>query len=513
MKNNFYITTTLPYVNNDPHIGFALEIIRADVIARYYLAKGEDVFFNTGTDEHGQKLFEASKKAEMDIKDYVDMYAEKFKELIKPLGIWEGVHFIRTTDEKHIKATEKFWNLCFKNGYIEKRNYQSKYCIGCELEKTDSDLVDGRCPVHPNAELEIRDEENYFFLFSAFRDKLLAFYSANPDFVIPDFRFNEIRAFVERGLQDFSISRLKEKMPWGVPVPNDSEHVMYVWFDALVNYISTIGWPNDMENFQKWWPCVQYCGKDNLRQQSAMWQAMLLSVDLPPSKQIVINGFVNVGGQKMSKSLGNVVNPLSLVDNYGTDALRYYCLRELHPFEDSDYTDEKFKNAYNGNLANGLGNLLSRVLKMSSTYFNGEISDKKDVPLPMRFQIIGGVDSAEGMSINYFIKNNIIPEYEKSIESYELNKALDSVWLLIQKLDEYITSYEPFKLIKINREKTEVVLWNTLLGIQNIGNLLSPFLPETSGKIKDHIGASILPNESVSFKTKTLENPMFMRKE
>jgi methionyl-tRNA synthetase len=527
MSKNFYITTTLPYVNNDPHIGFALEIVRADTIARYKMLKGYEVFFNTGTDEHGQKLFVSAEKAGVDVKDYVDEYAGKFRELVKPLGILDEVHFIRTTDEKHVQAAQEFWKRCDKNGYIEKRTYQSKYCVGCELEKTDSELVEGECPVHPGQQLELRNEENYFFKFSAFTEKLLALYASTPDFVVPDFRFNEIRAFVERGLQDFSISRLKEKMPWGVPVPGDTDHVMYVWFDALVNYISTLDWPSYSEDsndkpsfennlFNKFWvngTPVQYCGKDNLRQQSAMWQAMLLSVDLPPSRQIVINGFVNVGGQKMSKSLGNVVNPLTLIEAYGTDALRYYCLRELHPFEDSDYTDEKFKNAYNGNLANGLGNLLSRVLKMTETYFGGNISDKSDAVLPMRFQLPGGDESSEGMSLHYFIKQTVLPEYERAFSAYEINRALDSVWALIQKLDEYITEYEPFKLIKTDKDKTEGVLWNTLVGLHYISTLLAPALPETSKIIKEHIGANLIEGEPKTFKTKPLEKPLFMRKD
>jgi methionyl-tRNA synthetase len=304
-SKNFYITTTLPYVNANPHMGHALEFVRADVIARYKKLQGFDVFFNTGTDEHGQKIYQKAKEEGKTTQEYVDFYTNKVKELLKLLGVSEDINFVRTTDTHHILAAQEFWKRCDQNGYIYKKNYQIKYCVGCELEKSDSDLVDGKCPDHPNLTIEIIDEENYFFKFSVFGEKLLALYKAHPDFVIPETRFHEIQSFVTRGLQDFSISRLKSKMPWGVEVPGDSEQIMYVWFDALVSYISAIGWPDDLEKFEKWQIAtggmVQYCGKDNLRQQSAMWQAMLMATNLPNSKTIVIDGFVTgAGGIKMS---------------------------------------------------------------------------------------------------------------------------------------------------------------------------------------------------------------------
>ena len=372
-NKKFYITTTLPYVNADPHIGFASEIVRADIIARYRRLAGDNVFFNTGTDEHGLKIYRKAQEQGVDTKTYVDGYVKKFDDLKKALNLSYD-NFIRTTDENHIKSAQEFWKKCEENGDIYKKNYRVKYCVGCELEKTESELDEnGYCPLHPNQKIEIIEEENYFFKWSNYGQKLLDFYKENPDFVVPDFRFNEIKRFIERGLEDFSISRLKEKMPWGVPVPNDDEHIMYVWFDALVNYISCLGWPEDKENFEQFWGtkenrnAIQVAGKDNLRQQSAMLQAMLMSAGLPLSKQIYIFGFVNSEGKKMSKSLGNVVSPFDLVEEYGTDAVRYYIARHLNTFEDSDFTEEKFKEAYNANLANGLGNLVSRVMKMAET--------------------------------------------------------------------------------------------------------------------------------------------------
>jgi methionyl-tRNA synthetase len=364
MNKDFYITTTLPYVNAEPHIGFALEIVQADALARMYKLLGYDVVFNTGTDEHGQKIYDKAVEAKKKPQEYADEYAAKFNDLKKSLNL-SYTNFIRTTDKHHVEAAQEFWTRCFKNGDIYKKNYEMKYCVGCELEKTDSELVDGHCPLHPGLELQIRNEENYFFKFSAYQEKLLQFYKEHHRFVLPAFHYNEIIAFVEKGLEDFSISRLKKKMPWGVDVPNDSEHVMYVWFDALINYISTIGWPTDEKLFEKFWPGTQTAGKDNLRQQSAMWQAMLMSAGLPLSKQIFIHGFITSGGQKMSKSIGNVINPFDMVSKYGTDAVRFYLLREIPSLGDGDFSESRMKELYDSELANELGNLVSRITTLA----------------------------------------------------------------------------------------------------------------------------------------------------
>jgi len=244
MPKPFYITTTLPYVNAEPHIGFAMELIRADIIARSKKLAGHEVFFNTGTDEHGIKVYRKAKEQSIEPQTYVDNLATKYKEILPSLGISPDVNFIRTTDPRHVLAMREFWKLVKKNGFIYKKNYSVKYCVGCELEKTESELVNNRCPLHPLQELEIIKEENYFFKFSAFRKQLLELYAKHQDLVVPTSRLNEIRSFVERGLEDFSISRLASKMPWGILVPDDEQHVIYVWFDALVNYISAIGWPS-----------------------------------------------------------------------------------------------------------------------------------------------------------------------------------------------------------------------------------------------------------------------------
>jgi len=455
-----YITTTLPYVNADPHIGFALEIVKADVMARLWTLQGDEVFFNTGTDEHGQKLWQEAVKRGIEPQEYVDEYAAKFKLLKEKLNLYPGLHFIRTTDPHHVSAAQEFWTRCAANGDIYKKNYQIKYCVGCELEKTDSELIDDCCPLHPNAKLEIIDEENYFFKFSKYQQSLLDLYKARPDFVLPNFRLNEVKLFVERGLQDFSISRLKEKMPWGINVPGDSDHVMYVWFDALINYISTLGWPEDLQNFEKFWGtqerpnALQFGGKDNLRQQSVMWQAMLMSAGLPNSKQVLIQGFVMSGGQKMSKSLGNVINPFELVEKYGTDAVRYVLLRHTSAYEDSDLTLEAIHEHYTANLTNGLGNLVARVMKLSEDY-----------------------------DVVTVIVERIKQSSSSQIKSFEFNEAMNLIWSRIQRLDLRIAEEEPYKIIKTDLVKGKVLIQFMVSELFEIAKDLAPFMPETSEKI------------------------------
>lgn len=480
MPKAFYLTTTLPYVNAPLHMGHALEFVRADTIARYKKLRGFDVYFNTGTDEHGMKIYDKAKEESMEVQAFVDKGFETFKEQLKMFGVLDDIHYIRTTDESHIKAAQEFWNKVNTNGYIYKKQYKAKYCVGCESEKTDSELVNGECPLHPGQELKLINEENYFFKYSSFGDKLLKFYDEHPNFVVPDFRLNEIKNFVKSGLQDFSISRLKEKMPWGIEVPGDSEQVMYVWFDALVNYISTLGWPNDKENFEKYWVNgnpTQYCGKDNTRFQAAMWQAMLMAADIPNSHQIVVNGFITAeGGVRMSKSLGNGVDPKDIVNEYGTDALRYFLLREVGSFEDSPFTLGRFKDSYNSGLANGLGNLSSRILTMSSSY--------------------GVKLTGEELNLNYF------KEKKEDLENFDIHKFMNFIWECMSSLDAYIQKNEPFKKIKINKEEGELDVHYLLLHLYKAALAIEPMLPETSLKIQDLIKQNKKP-----------ETPLFLRKE
>jgi len=457
-------------------MGHAMEFIRADIIARWKKLNGFDVFFNTGTDEHGQKVFAAANGK--DPQAYVDEYASKFKELLPMLGVSDDIHFIRTTDQKHVEAAQELWRRVDKNGYIYKKNYKTKYCVGCEVEKTDSEIVDGRCAIHTNLDLEEREEENYFFKYSAFGDKLLAYYAEHPDFVVPSSRLNEMKEFATH-LEDFSISRLKEKMSWGISVPDDSSHVMYVWFDALTSYISTLGWPHDTEKFEKYWQHgtpVQYCGKDNTRFQAAMWQAMLMAANLPQSDKIVVNGFVTGGGGvKMSKSLGNVVNPLDVVNEYGTEALRYFVARELSTFEDSPFTIERFRESYNSNLANGLGNLVSRIMKMAETNLNtAPVIPEESIP----------------------------QDFKDAMNNFEIGRATEIIGRKIGELDKKIQETKPFSLVKTDPEGGKRIIEELVVELYTVGRMLYSILPEANRKIQALVKANKSPDE-----------PLFLRKD
>lgn len=480
MSKKIYITTTLPYVNSDPHVGFAMEIIRADILARYNTLMGNEVFFNTGTDEHGTKIWEKAQAEGIDVQKYVDSYAEKFKGLSDILNLSSDVHFIRTTDEHHVKAAQEFWRLVDQNGYIYKAPYEAKYCVGCELEKTDSELLDGRCPIHPDKDLQLISEENYFFKFSEFTQPLLDFYEQNKNFVLPDFRFNEIKKFVERGLSDFSISRKKEKMPWGVPVPGDEDQVMYVWFDALVNYVSTLGWP-DGENFSKFWEdgfVLQIAGKDNLRQQSAMWQAMLMAAGIKNTDKVLIGGFLNgPDGKKMSKSSGNVINPYDVVKELGIDPIRFYLTYNVSYFEDSPISVEMIKESYNANLANGIGNLTNRIVKMAENY-----------------DVIVKLPESESV---WKDKEHVGQAYHEAFKKFEPQKALEYLMNEVREMDGFIASEQPFKKVKVDELSAKEDVARLMLNLFYMGVLLEPFMPETSAKVVEAVGTRITPKEPI----------------
>jgi methionyl-tRNA synthetase len=482
-----YITTTLPYINGKPHLGHAFEFVRADAVARFKRLEGFEVFFNTGTDEHGQKVLKRAEEEGLSPQDFADKYSEKYQDLLAELNVSNDA-FIRTTDESHKKSAQEFWKRCDANGDIYKKEYRGLYCVGCEMFVNESDLTEeGECPDHSGQKPVEIEEENYFFRFSNYQDELLKFYKERADFVVPDVRFNEIKRFVEDGLEDFSISRVADKMPNGVPVPGDDSQVMYVWFDALSNYISTLGWPDNEENFQNFWidgAPTQFCGKDNLRQQAAIWQAMLLSAGLPLSRQIVIHGHIQSDGRKMSKSVGNVIDPQEIIDEYSTDMLRYYLLRHLHPFDDPDITEDSLKEAYNGNLANGLGNLVSRVANMYVSY---------DVKVAIDYKAETTLEQEDGEALAGFINE------------YRFDRALDYIWAEIGHLDAFITKEEPYKLIKSDDpeqvEEAKQAVAYLVLRLYDIASMLTPFMPETAKEIKRIIEAKEKPQ------------PLFQRKD
>ncbi|MBI5645142.1 methionine--tRNA ligase [Candidatus Kaiserbacteria bacterium] len=468
MGRPFYLTTTLPYVNADPHIGFALEMVQADILARYHTLIGDEVFFNTGTDEHGLKIYQRAIEEGKDPQAYTDEYAAKFRRLKEKLNLHPDLHFVRTTDPDHKEAAQEMWRRCLAKGDIYKKKYKGLYCIGDEMFLKESDLVNGKCPNHPTMDPIEIEEENYFFRLSTYQDKILG-YLHRESSVVPNWRREEAIKFVERGLEDFSISRDKARLTWGVPVPDDENQVMYVWFDALTNYISTLGWPFDSaqgkpDDFEKYWErgfTLQLAGKDQVRFQSVMWQGMLMSAGLKNTDRVFYHGFITSGGQKMSKSLGNVIDPIAIVEEYGIDALRYFLARHVHPFDDSDVTMGRFKEAYNADLANGLGNLTARIITLA----------EKNLPEPIqRPEAVG------------FPK-----EYTDAIEQYEYNRALSYVWERIQKLDRRITEEEPFKLVKTNPEKGRILIAECASELYAIVRMLNPFMPEANETIKKAI--------------------------
>lgn len=464
-----YLTTTLPYVNGAPHIGFAVEIIRADVAARFHRAQGRDVFFNTGTDEHGTKILQRAKEEGKEPQAFVDEMSAPFRALKDSLDLtWDA--FTRTTDAHHKTAAQEFWRRVAANGHIYKKAYRGLYCVGCEMFVTEKDLLpDGSCPHHPGKVPEEIEEENYFFAFSKFAQPLSDLLAAHHDFVVPDERAREARGLIAQGLEDFSVSRLASKMPWGIPVPDDADHVMYVWFDALVNYISCLGWPEDGARFGRYWgegEPTQFCGKDNLAQQSLRWQAMLLAAELPPSRRVVVNGFITADGQKMSKTLGNVVDPLALVASHGSDALRFFAVRELSPFEDSDFTAARFAESYRSGLQNGFGNLASRILTLSEMH------------LP------------EGSEL---VETDLPEQYLAGFHSWNLKAAADFAWEQIGALDRKIQETEPFKLVKTDLPRAKVLLAEMRQSLFEIARMAEPIVPKGAALVLAALRANKKP--------------------
>jgi methionyl-tRNA synthetase len=465
---NRYITTTLPYVNADPHIGTVVEFVQADTLARAWRAQGDEVFFTMGTDEHGQKILEAAQKAGQDVHAYVDHFSGEIERLHAALNLSNNA-FIRTTNAKHYAAAQEMWRRCEAAGDIYKKTYTGMYCIGCEAFKTDKELTeDGHCLIHPSIIPQEITEENYFFALSRYQDRLIEYLnnSDNSSRVIPEWRRLEALQFVEQGLEDVSISRDKARLSWGVPVPGDDTQVMYVWFDALTNYISTLGWPEESEagNFQKFWQhgkTLQLAGKDQVRFQSIMWQGMLMSAGIKTTDTVFYHGFINSGGQRMSKSLGNVISPYELVAKYGTDATRYMLLRHVHPVDDSDITWDRLDEWYTANLVNGLGNLVARVMKLAETHLESDDA------------ALDGVQDLSGLS----------GELAGLLEHFEFNKGMDLLWKRIQEADERITREEPFKLVKTNPAEGKRILTELVEAVSSIAKDLAPWMPHTSGVI------------------------------
>jgi len=459
MVKKFYITTTIPYANAHPHIGFALEIIQADVLARQNQLMGKDVFFLTGTDEHGVKNYQTAKKQGIPTQKFVDGNSEEFKKLVKSLNICSN-NFIRTTDKKtHWPGVLKIWKLISEKGDIYKKKYVGNYCSGCERFITEKDLIDGKCLNHPNLKIEKISEENYFFKLSKYSDKIISLIKSNKLKIKPEKWKNDFLSLIKDGLIDVSFSRDKQHLPWGIPVPDDENQVMYVWPDALTNYLTGIGFPN--KKFEKYWPAdIHVVGKDMLRFHTGIWPGMLLSAGLPLPKEVIVHGFLTVNGQKMSKSLGNVISPIYLSEKHGQDSLRYTLLRSIPFGDDGDFSEQILIDQHNNELANKLGNLVSRVTALSER---------------------NGIEKTE----NRLLKKLKINKIEKLIENYELDKALNEIFAFIDICNEYVQKKKPWET------KDKKVLYELVDSLKAVSILLWPFIPETSEKIAKSLNFKI----------------------
>ncbi len=461
-QNKFYVTAAIPYANAAPHIGFALEAVQADAIARSRRLAGDDVFFATGSDEHGAKIVKTAEAAGLSPRELTGRNAEKFRELARCLNV-SNDDFIRTSDEKrHFPAAQKLWRRIAEKGDIYKKAYEGLYCVGCEAFITAKDLEGGRCVNHLK-EPEVIKEENYFFRLSKYSEEIGRRIKSGEMKIIPRARANEILSLIGGGLEDVSFSRPAKDLSWGVPVPEDESQTMYVWCDALANYLSVLDYAEESEKFKKFWPADVHCiGKDILRFHAAIWPGMLLSAGLPLPRAIFVHGFIGADGRKMSKSLGNVVDPFELAEKYGVDAVRYYLLREIPAYEDGDFSREKFENRYNGDLANGLGNFVARVLTLAAKA--GKFENKE----------VGGAVSEKISEIEAVVG--------EKMKEFKFHETLAAIWELVAFGDEYVNATKPWAT------NDKAAMFDLLNILEKTARLLEPFLPETSRKIIDCAG-------------------------
>lgn len=479
MEKKLYITTAIPYVNGVPHIGHALDYLLADIWTRYQQQNGHQVRFQVGTDEHGNKIAAKAAEVGVDPKVYTDRMYVNFESLMKKVDA-SYTDFIRTTDEHHIGAVQYIWKKL--QPYIYKGSYEGWYCVGCESFVTDKEAADnnGICPDH-NQSYQRLSEHNYYLKTSAFTEQIKAAIDSGVMEIVPAFRKKEFLELIKDGLQDVSISRPKKNLSWGVPVPGDSDQVMYVWVDALANYITVLGYP-DKANWQEYWPAdVQVIGKDILRFHAGIWPAMLLGLGLDLPKKLLVHGFVNVGGVKQSKSLGNGVDPNDVIEQYGLDAFRYFFSRHIPTLDDGDFTWEKFETAYNTELANDLGNLIQRVASMVTRYQAGVIGDAPQGEHDMR-------------------------TYHEAMAALEFNRAIDEVWLMVRSLNQYIESVKPWEIAKYVDKDADAethlseVLAYSVGALLQIGDLLVPFLPAAAAKIQQAFETGVIvPSAGVLF--------------
>jgi methionyl-tRNA synthetase len=465
-KKKLYITTTLPYVNSEPHIGHALEFVQADALSRYFKSKlgAENVFFNVGTDEHGQKMLENAEKEGLDVKDFVDKYSQRFKDFCE-LFFVDYDYFYRTSEESHHKAAQEFWRRCKEVGDIYKKKYSGLYCVGCERFITEKELVDGKCPDH-DKEPELKEEENYFFKLSKYREPLLKWLNDNPEVLKPKSKLEELKRIISE-TEDISISRLRKNLPWGIEVPDDPEQVLYVWFDALTNYVNVLGFGTDEKRLNEWWPGIQLFGPDNLRFQGCIWQGMLASVGLPHSSRLLEHGMVlGPDGRKMAKTLGNVISPFDQEKKYGAEIVRFYLLTGIVTFGDSSYKEDDLVNMYNSRLANNFGNLLNRVIHLANSR---------------------GVEMNNEESVSEDFLETVCKyseDIERFYEDYEIALAGEKIDALADFGNKYITEKEPW-LKEKSLDEVQEVLNNLSYLLKLVIKYYIPIIPGSCHKAAD----------------------------
>ena len=495
-KEKFYITTSIPYLNAPPHLGHALEYLQADVLARHSRLLGKNTIFLTGADEHGAKIARAAQAEKKTPKEFIGEKVNIFQDLLKKLNI-SNDDFIRTSDQKrHWPGAQLLWSKLAEAGDIYKSFYRGLYCVGHEAFITEKDLKNGLCEIHKKPPESV-EEENYFLKLTKYKGGLRKIIESGGFQILPASRKMETLNMLEE-IGDISFSRPSKDISWGVPVPGDTTQTMYVWPDALANYITALGFgSSDEKQFKKYWPAdMHVVGKDIMKFHTIFWPAMLMSARLPLPKTIFVHGFINMKGEKMSKSLGNVADPFPLLEKYGAEAVRFYLAHEVSTFGDSDYSDKHFSDIYDGLLVNGLGNLLSRMAKMMSVL--GVIPRPEEAtlaryPIKKSFNFLLGEGkswSFEETSPMFLADSALWPAYQKAMDSYEISSAIKNVWIFLGRLDEYIESYKVYKMVKSKPEEAKILLWHLAYSLASSAWMIKPFMPETADKILSAVGVA-----------------------
>ena len=474
----FYITTAIDYPNAPPHVGHSLEKVAADVIARYHRLQGHDTLFSMGLDVNSQHVVQAARANNIDLVIWINQMDEAFRQAWSKLDISYD-RWILTTEERHFRASQEMIRRAQERGDIYKSIYSGWYCPNCNTFYSDEELIDGRCPLHPSLTPEWLEEENYFFALSRYSDRLLAHISEHPDFIVPVVRQSEVLGMIRQGLRDFSVSRRVDRLKesWGVPFPGDLDHVIYVWFDALTNYLTAVGFPDDTAMFERYWPAdVHVIGKDITRFHCLYWPAMLMSAGLPLPRQVAVHGFITLEGERISKTAGNIVGPVELVDEFGADAVRYYLLRNLSFATDGVFSREGLIQRYNDELAKDLGNLLNRVVTMVNRYRGGAIP----APGP-------GSDLEEDL---HRVAAETRQRAQDTLEAWEIGNALHSIWNFVRRTNQYLEQSKPWQLARQPEKEAQLdtVLYSAAEAMRLLAIFLAPFIPNAADRIMGQLG-------------------------